>query len=182
MGEHSAIFYNKDKYNPIETNTYWLSDTPNKCSRYEESAYIRIFTYAIFERKSDGFRFMHINTHLDFNSALQVKQVGKMLELVDAIGFEGLTFATGDYNMTPGAAAYQMMLDAGFVNSFDEARIKSEPNIKSMIDFVFVRDNTAELRVENHYVANEQEDRVYNEDMFPSDHTAVYGTVVPFVK
>lgn len=182
VGEHSAIFYNKDKYTLVESNTYWLTDTPNVKSCHPDSDYIRIMTYAIFERKSDGFRFMHVNTHLDFANKVQLDQVTKMLELIDNIGFEGLTFSTGDYNMRIDYPAYQLFLEAGFVNAFDEARIKSEPNIKSMIDFVLVRDTTADILVENHFVANDQEDKVYNEDMFPSDHCAVYATIVPNVK
>lgn len=179
-GEACAIFYNKEKYSVVESNTFWLTDTPNKQSRHPDSEYIRIVTYAIFERKSDGYRFMHVNTHLDFANKVQMDQVAIMLELIDKTGFEGLTFVTGDFNMLPSASAYQLMLDAGFVNSFDLARIKSEPNIKSMIDFCFVRDNTANVVVENHYVANEEVDKVYN-DRFPSDHCAVYATVVPVV-
>jgi endonuclease/exonuclease/phosphatase family metal-dependent hydrolase len=107
-------------------------------------------------------------------------QVSKMLELIDNVGFEGLTFVTGDFNMTPAASAYQLMLNAGFKNSFDISRIKSEPNITSMIDFCFVRDNSADVVVEAHYVANDEVDKVYNE-RFPSDHCAVYATVVPVI-
>lgn len=182
VGEHSAIFYNKDKYTLVESNTYWLTDTPNVKSCHPDSDYIRIMTYAIFERKSDGYRFMHVNTHLDFANKVQLDQVTKMLELIDNIGFEGLTFSTGDYNMRIDYPAYQLFLEAGFVNSFSTALIKSEPNINTMIDFVLVRDTTADVRVENHFVANDQEDKTYKEDMFPSDHCAVYATVVPFVK
>ena len=181
-GEHCAIFYNSDKYNLIESNTYWLSDTPNKCSKYPESDYIRIFTYAILERKSDGFRFMHVNTHLDFNSALQIKQVNKLLELVDAVGFDGLTFATGDFNMNINASAYQLLLDAGFVNAFDLANVTSERKIDGMIDFCFVRNGRSNSIVEYHHVANDDSDRLYNVDMFPSDHQAVIATVVPVIK
>lgn len=182
LGEHSAIFYNTEKYDLVETNTYWLTDTPNVKSYHPDSDYIRIMTYAIFERKSDGYRFMHVNTHLDFSNKVQLDQVAKMLELIDDIGFEGLIFSTGDYNMRIDFPAYQLFLNAGFVNSFSVARTKSEPNINGMIDFVLVRDTTADIRVENHFVANDQEDRVYKDDMFPSDHCAVYATVVPYVK
>jgi endonuclease/exonuclease/phosphatase family metal-dependent hydrolase len=179
-GEACAIFYNKAKYTVVESNTFWLTDTPNVQSRHPDTEYIRIMTYAIFERKSDGYRFMHVNTHLDFANKVQMDQVSKMLELIDNVGFEGLTFVTGDFNMTPAASAYQLMLNAGFKNSFDISRIKSEPNITSMIDFCFVRDNSADVVVEAHYVANEAVDKVYNE-RFPSDHCAVYATVVPVI-
>ena len=180
-GEHSAIFYNKEKYTLVETNTYWLTDTPNVKSRHPDSDYIRIMTYAIFERKSDGYRFMHVNTHLDFANKVQLDQVSIMLELMDKIGFEGLTFMTGDFNMRIDYPAYQLFLNAGFKNAFDLAKVKSEPNITSMIDFVLVRDNTASTLVEKHHVANDAEDKVYKEEKFPSDHCAVYATIVPVI-
>ena len=62
--EYSAIFYKKDKFNLIETDTYWLSNTPDKISKFEDTQYYRIMTYAVLERKSDGAKFTHFNTHL----------------------------------------------------------------------------------------------------------------------
>lgn len=181
VGEHCAIFYNKEKYSVVESNTFWLSDTPNVKSKHEKSEYIRVMTYAIFERKSDGYRFMHVNTHLDFANVVQTAQVSKMLELIDEVGFDGVTFVTGDFNMTPSAAAYKLMLDAGFENTFNAANISSELKIDSMIDFCFIRNGSADANVESHHVANDAEDKVYNE-IFPSDHCAVISTVVPVIK
>ena len=78
-GEHSCVFYNKEKFDLISTETKWLSDTPDVVSRVEGSAYIRIVTFAVLERKSDGKRFVHANTHLDFGKAAveQVKYIKK---------------------------------------------------------------------------------------------------------
>ena len=78
-GEHSCIFYNKDKFNLISTETKWLSDTPDEVSKLENSDYIRIVTFAVLERKADGKRFVHANTHLDFAKVAvdQVKYIKK---------------------------------------------------------------------------------------------------------
>jgi endonuclease/exonuclease/phosphatase family metal-dependent hydrolase len=124
---------------------------------------------------------MHVNTHLDFANAVQIAQVSKMLELIDEVGFDGVTFVTGDFNMTPSAGAYQLMLEAGFENTFNVANIKSELKIDSMIDFCFIRNGNADSNVETHHVANDAADKVYNE-IFPSDRCAVMATVVPVIK
>lgn len=67
-GEHSAVFYAKDKFNLVDSGTKWLSATPDVSSKFESSSLNRIFTYAILERKSDGARIMHLNTHFDHKS------------------------------------------------------------------------------------------------------------------
>lgn len=172
LGEHCAIFYNKEKLNLIESNTYWLSDTPNKQSIFEGSSYIRIMTYAIFERKSDGVRFLHVNTHMDWGDA-SIKQFNKLIELIDNIGFEGITFVTGDFNCTPGSAGYKIMTDAGYVDSFNIANASSETKVDKVIDFCFIK-GAEKLTVENHYIAKD----LFNNGKLPSDHKAVYTSVI----
>ena len=78
MGEYSAIFYRTDKFDLIESGTKWLSPTPDEpCSYYVykdpdtgvtyRANFPRIMTYAVLERKTDGARFIYVNTHLDHN-------------------------------------------------------------------------------------------------------------------
>ena len=180
-GEHCAIFYNKEKYKVLETNTFWLSETPNVQSKHDESEYIRIMTYAIFERKSDGFKFMMVNTHLDFKESVKAYQVTKMLEKIEETGFKGLTFITGDFNTNISSGSYKLMLEAGFENTFNAAYISSEPNINSMIDFCMVRDLEGDYIVSNHHVANDEIDKNNNGE-FPSDHCAVDASIIPILK
>ncbi len=117
LGEHSAIFYRKDLFTLLSTETKWLSDTPDVVgSKFDESDYIRIVTWAVLQRKSDGFTFTHANTHLDWG-CLQ-KQVDTMLSLVPT---DYPIILTGDFNMNPHEAAFQTLLDNGFINSAREA-------------------------------------------------------------
>ena len=43
--EACAIFYNKEKFDLVRTNTFWLSETPNEPSRGWDGKYKRIVTY-----------------------------------------------------------------------------------------------------------------------------------------
>ena len=61
-GEYCAIFYRKGKFKLLDSGTKWLSDTPDKVSKYSGSTFYRIFSYALLERKSDGKQFMHIRS------------------------------------------------------------------------------------------------------------------------
>ena len=70
--EYSPILYKKDMFNVLYSDTLWLSETPNKISKIDGTAYTRIMTYAVFERKSDKKRFLHVNSHVDYNGDIYV--------------------------------------------------------------------------------------------------------------
>ena len=64
-GEYSAVFYNHNRLDNIESNTFWLSETPEKPSKGWDAAYSRICTYGLFRDKKSGKLFWVFNTHLD---------------------------------------------------------------------------------------------------------------------
>ena len=118
--EYSAILYKKDKFDLIETDTYWLSDTPDKVSKFESTEYYRIMTYAVFERKSDGERFIHVNTHLATDKTSRHKQIDVLLSLTESVieryGDLPIYF-TGDFNMINSDAGYSKMTAWGLDDS-----------------------------------------------------------------
>ena len=64
-GEYSAIFYNSDKFKVLKTNTFWLSETPEKVSVGWDASMERICTYALFENVTSKKQFYVFNTHFD---------------------------------------------------------------------------------------------------------------------
>ena len=50
-GEYSAIFFNTDKFEVIQQDTFWLSETPDSVSVGWDAAMERICTYALFQDK-----------------------------------------------------------------------------------------------------------------------------------
>ena len=139
--EYSGILYKKDKFNVIYSDTLWLSETPEKISKIYGTAYTRIMTYAVFERKSDKKRFLHVNSHVDYNSEINPKQVKILLDITKKLGFDLPTFFTGDFNMFNTGEGYALMTadndDARLVAA-EKVETQRSPNL---IDFIFVSKN-----------------------------------------
>jgi len=64
-GEGSNVFYKKNKFEIIKSNTFWLSNTPYEVSKGWDAAYRTICTYALFKDLDNNKLFWVFNTHLD---------------------------------------------------------------------------------------------------------------------
>ena len=134
--EASAILYRKSKFTLIDSGTYWLSETPEVVNtKLEESKYVRIMTYVVLERKSDGVRFVHVNTHLNTTPSINLRQVEIMVSLVNEKIYAKHgrlpTYYTGDFNTDPAATdenGYKYLIATGTENSRDIAEITSDEN------------------------------------------------------
>lgn len=139
--EYSPILYKKSKFNVLYSGTLWLSETPEKISKIEGTAYTRIMTYAVFERKEDKVKFLHVNTHVDYNGEVNPKQVKILLDLTKKLGFDLPTFYTGDFNMFDDGEGYALMTAEN-----DDARLIAKEKIENSrlsryIDFIFTSKN-----------------------------------------
>ena len=145
--EYSCIFFKTDKFNLIDSGTYWLSDTPEKISKLDSCDYYRIMTFAVLERKSDGVRFLHVNTHMEWDHnevKTNLLQTNILLELTDNIlekHGDLPVFFTGDFNVTTTSDGYARMLAWGNNDSRKIAQ-KTTSSMTfsggSIIDFCFV--------------------------------------------
>lgn len=172
--EYSAILYRKGKFNLIDSGTYWLSETPEQPdTKLEASKYVRIMTYAVLERISDGVLFVHVNTHLNSTPELNLRQMEILVSVVNEKIYakygELPTFFTGDFNASPiseSADGYKYLISTGTENSRDVAEVTSDENtIKNggMIDhciitkgdflvtFFDVGDDKGDADTSNHY-------------------------------
>jgi len=77
--ELSPILYDIRKMSPVASGTFWLSDTPEVASKFPDSLFYRICTWAEFLPKT-GKPFRVFNTHIDYSgSAIQVRQMEVLL-------------------------------------------------------------------------------------------------------
>ncbi len=173
-GEYNPIFYNKEIFTLVDSGTRWLSDTPDKGSKYSESSLNRIYTYALLERKSDGVRIMVVNTHFDHKSATARDKQGKVLAAFLAKNMQYPMIVTGDFNTQSDSTAYSNVVASGVVNSASIAATASKGatftnwgSSSTVIDFVFV--NPVFISVDSYRVCNE----TINGD-YPSDHHPVF--------
>ena len=161
-GEHSAIFYRTDMFHLVDSGTKWLSNTPDvMASKFPEANFPRIMTYAVLERKTDGARFLYVNTHLDHDgkNSIEVgeqvrqRQIEVLIAEIKKLG-DLPTIVTGDFNVTDQASAYTTMIGAGFL---DSAKVAKEGEMKptyngmddnyagAIIDYIFVSPELADV-------------------------------------
>ncbi|KAI7857232.1 Endonuclease/exonuclease/phosphatase [Circinella umbellata] len=109
-GEYSPIFYKKSAAKLINSDTFWLSESPFEPSKYPGAGTIRICTAAQFQGNSGTFTYM--NTHLDH---LSDEQRGYGLSLVlhrakyEAIKTQRPVFVTGDFNSKTDQLGYKVI-------------------------------------------------------------------------
>ena len=167
------IYYRKDRFNLIEGGTIWLSDNIHEAgSKLPESKRVRIATYALLEDRESGKRLLHVNTHLDNQSALaREKQLNIVMRLISS--FDAPCVLTGDFNSVPGSSVYAMatsvMTDAR-VNAAERDTAPTYNGLGSsshILDYCFFSQNRFELlRYRVH-------DKLYQGNIYPSDHNAI---------
>ncbi|MBQ2278980.1 MAG: endonuclease/exonuclease/phosphatase family protein, partial [Clostridia bacterium] len=179
-GEYSAVFYNKTKFELLDSGTKWLSDTPDRVSKVPESSLNRVFTYALLKRQADGLEIMAVNTHFDHTSdTARERQAEVLRDFLLEYTDKYPVILTGDFNTTTSTKAYKTVLAGGVTDAMDiseetlqGATFTSFGSANSVIDFVFVTEDT--ITVRDYRVCNEKID-----GNFPSDHHPVLIEYIP---
>ncbi|MBQ6117601.1 MAG: endonuclease/exonuclease/phosphatase family protein [Clostridia bacterium] len=175
-GEFSPIFYLKEKYDPVESGTFWLSKTPDKPGTKDwGSACNRICTWAVLENKETGARYAHFNTHLDHISGeARTHQMEVLLEKVkEYLGVYPVVL-TGDLNDLEDSDMYReavaLLTDARraapVTDTQDTFHNYGGVVPKGLLDYVFVSENVTPLVF---HVIDDKLDGAYL-----SDHYGVY--------
>jgi endonuclease/exonuclease/phosphatase family metal-dependent hydrolase len=123
-GEQSAIFYNENIFAVVESNTFWLSETPEKVSKGWDALLNRICTYALFENKKTKEVFWVFNTHLDhFGEIARVKSVQLIHEMIETKNKKKYPIIIlGDLNAEPESNPVKF-LNEKYLNSKKEAAL-----------------------------------------------------------
>jgi endonuclease/exonuclease/phosphatase family metal-dependent hydrolase len=102
-GEYSPIFYKKEKYELLKSNTFWLSETPDLISKGWDASLERICTYGLFQNRVTQKKIWVFNTHFDHRGVVaRAKSMDLLIEKVKMLNTEGFpTIITGDFNLTP---------------------------------------------------------------------------------
>ena len=117
-GESSAIFYLKDKYELVDSGSFWLSETPDEASMGWDAVCNRITSYAILKDKTTGFVYAHFNTHLDHEGAVaQAESIALISAYIAEIAPDIPVVLTGDFNFPEGSYNYETVLKTGLKDS-----------------------------------------------------------------
>lgn len=109
-GEFSPIFYRNDVWDINNSNTYWLSKTPDKPSRSWDARHNRIVTVAELTHMDSGDKLTMMCTHFEWQGKTAQAQSAEMiLDLVDGYNIDIPVFVAGDLNLEPGERPYSIM-------------------------------------------------------------------------
>ena len=182
QGEYAPIFYRKDRFEVLDSNTFWLSQYPDSVGFIGwDGACTRIATWAKLKEKKSGKIFMAVNTHFDHVGVLARKNAALLIiEKIKEIAGDHPAFLTGDFNVTKKSEAYRTITTNEFVLK-DSRKVAEKrtgcpytfhnfgriPQKKcTTIDFIFV---TPQIEVEEYKVDEEKRDG----SGYLSDHNPV---------
>jgi endonuclease/exonuclease/phosphatase family metal-dependent hydrolase len=180
-GESSNIYYKKDRFTVSESNTFWLSETPNEISKGWDAACNRVCTYALFKDKKTKTTFWVFNTHLDHvGEEARTKGMELILSRIASLNSKKYpVFFMGDFNSEPETDRIiqlkKIMNDSreiskekpfGPYGTFND--FKHNQPVTKLIDYIFISKNTP-IEVLKYAVLSDSKDLKY-----PSDHLPVY--------
>ena len=155
-GEFSPVFYRKDRFKMIKTETFWLSETPDKVSKGWDANLERIATWTILKDKDTDKEILFVNTHFDHRGLQARVESARLLKSKISVLADGRpVILTGDFNSVPNSKAIQHLTDPKDGNrlydSKKEAKFTYGPDWTSnqfdkspfadrkVIDYIFVK-------------------------------------------
>ncbi len=100
-GEFVTIYYNKERFDLLDSGTFWLSDTPEKVSRGWDAALPRITTWVKLRDKATKQKFFYFNTHFDHKGKVARVESSKLIveKIREIAGKNANVVLTGDFNI-----------------------------------------------------------------------------------
>lgn len=123
-GEHSSIFYKSSKFELIEFDTFWLSETPDEVSKGWDAALNRICTYGLFKNKKTKQFFWVFNTHFDHvGETARTKSAQLIHQKVSQVNTKNYPIIImGDFNLEPSSEAI-LFLSNQYVHSKSASKL-----------------------------------------------------------
>ncbi len=107
--EATPIYWKQDAFELVEHEHFWLSETPEVCSKDWNADYYRICSYAALRHKESG-KLLHLyNTHFDWVGAGPRESAQLIIRKAEKFGADAAVFCTADYNFGPDSFGWHSM-------------------------------------------------------------------------
>lgn len=116
-GEHSAIYFKKDKFTLLDKGNFWLSQTPEKPSfGWDAQSHKRICSWVHLEDKISKRTFYFFNVHYDHQGVLARKESSHLiLKKISEIAKGEPTILTGDFNGADDTEWYKTLAQSNLI-------------------------------------------------------------------
>ena len=162
-GEFTAIFYKKEKFELLDSGTFWLSPTPDKPGKGWDASCVRILTWGKFREVKTKKEFVYANTHFDHGGKVAQLESAKtvLAKFGEMVGDAAPFILTGDFNCDENSEPYRLLTTSGL---YDAGKIAKSYKIAQprtynnycrvpvekgkIIDFAFVNSKCEVLKFE----------------------------------
>ena len=181
-GEYSAIFYDANKFQVLQSKTFWLSLQPEVAgSKGWDADITRVVTWARFKDRKSKKEFYMFNTHFDHIGQVARRESAKLLlQKINEIAGKMPVIITGDFNSKPSDEPIRIILDdTNPLRLTDSRAISSTPHygpvgtfngftsketIDDPIDYVFIKNK---VKVLKHATLSQTWHGRFSSDHFP---------------
>lgn len=112
-GEMTALFYRRDRFEPLDSGHFWLSESPAEVGSISwDSSLPRMVTWVkLRERDSEpAHELVFFNTHFDHRGVVARNESARLLrQKVEELGNGSAVVVTGDFNAAEGSDPYQTL-------------------------------------------------------------------------
>lgn len=177
FGEYACVYYLRDKYELLDSGTFWLSETPDKpYTKSFDSICLRAASWAMLKDKETGLVYTHVNSHLDHskNEYTRVGQADVLMSKMEEFRKQGNVCLTIDLNTYVDSDVYASVTnkfdDAGAVAQNTQSGItyhnygRKEDKGQGPIDFVFITKGT---KASTYKIITDTFDGMYPSDHYP---------------
>jgi endonuclease/exonuclease/phosphatase family metal-dependent hydrolase len=182
-GEHSSIFYKKDRFKLLGSGDFWLSENPDKPGLgWDATCCNRICSWGKFRDLETAKEFFFFSVHFDHQGVIARIESGKlMIKKIQEIAGKIPAICVGDFNSTPETEQIKTMQTLlkdsrqasltppygpkGTFNGF-----KFDSPLTNLIDYIFV---SPTIEVLKYGVLTDNVELRY-----PSDHLPVVSKIM----
>ncbi|ARS42895.1 endonuclease [Sphingobacteriaceae bacterium GW460-11-11-14-LB5] len=150
-GEHSAVFYRKDRFKLLKSGDFWLSESPDQPGKgWDATCCNRICSWVFLEDVQSKKKFYAFNVHYDHQGVVARKESSKLiLKKIAEIAGDAPALLTGDLNGGRDSEWYQRIATSGVLSDthtkvkFPYANNSSSngfrtPRGQTVIDHIFI--------------------------------------------
>ena len=178
LSEGCPIFYRTDKFELVDSGSFWLSETPEIMSKDWGSEHYRICVYVILKDVNNGEEFAVFNTHLDNTSdEARINGIKVVLDKIEQFGDVNAVLM-GDLNAKEHTetiqSAYENFDDAMKLASIteDTPTYHNWGNAENAKRIDYILTSKDDATVSEYHVLDNRHDGVYS-----SDHASIYAVL-----
>lgn len=129
-GEHSPVFYKKDRFKRLDGGTFYISETPDKVSKGWDARYKRICSWVSLKDKQTKKTFYFFNLHMDHVGIVARREGSKVVvnKIREIAGEKANVILTGDFNVDQNNEIFKIFENCGFMkDSYASADFRFVP-------------------------------------------------------